>query len=99
MATDIETGDEIVLSSGSLARAIRASMALPGALHAVKMEGKRMIDGLVTNDVLLDVARRMRGDIAMVVNVGTPLNGRSEITSASAIIGQYSNTVGQRNTT
>ena len=40
VATDIETGDEIVLSSGSLARAIRASMVVPGAFDSVEIEGK-----------------------------------------------------------
>jgi len=97
VATDIETGDEIVLSSGNLARAIRASMAVPGAFDAVEMDGRLLVDGLVTNNVPLDVARKMGADIAIVVNVGTPLKERSEITSALAIIEQYSNIVGQQN--
>ncbi len=99
VATDIETGDEIVLSSGNLARAIRASMAVPGAFDAVELDGRLLVDGLVTNNVPLDVAREMGADIAIVVNVGTPLKERSEITSALAIIEQYSNIVGQQNVT
>ncbi|MDQ3563453.1 MAG: patatin-like phospholipase family protein [Pseudomonadota bacterium] len=99
VATDIETGKEIVLSSGNLARAIRASMAVPGAFDAVEMDGRLLVDGLVTNNVPLDVARAMGADIAIVVNVGTPLKERSEITSALAIIEQYSNIVGQQNVT
>jgi NTE family protein len=97
VATDIETGDEIVLSSGNLARAIRASMAVPGAFDAVELDGRLLVDGLVTNNVPVDVARKMGADIAIVVNVGTPLKERSEITSALAIIEQYSNIVGQQN--
>ena len=97
VATDIETGDEIVLSSGNLARAIRASMAVPGAFDAVELDGRLLVDGLVTNNVPLDVARKMGADVAIVVNVGTPLKARSEITSALAIIEQYSNIVGQQN--
>jgi len=97
VATDIETGDEIVLSSGNLARAIRASMAVPGAFDAVELDGRLLVDGLVTNNVPLDVARKMGADIAIVVNVGTPLKERSEITSALAIIEQSSNIVGQQN--
>ncbi|MGH8244518.1 MAG: patatin-like phospholipase family protein, partial [Steroidobacteraceae bacterium] len=97
VATDIETGNEIVLGSGNLARAIRASMAVPGAFDAVEMDGRLLVDGLVTNNVPLDVAREMGADIAIVVNVGTPLKKRSEITSALAIIEQYSNIVGQQN--
>ncbi|MGH8222831.1 MAG: patatin-like phospholipase family protein, partial [Woeseiaceae bacterium] len=97
VATDIETGDEIVLSSGNLARAIRASMAVPGAFDAVEMDGRLLVDGLVTNNVPLNVAREMGADIAIVVDVGTPLKKRSEITSALAIIEQYSNIVAQQN--
>ena len=97
VATDIETGDEIVLSSGNLARAIRASMAVPGAFDAVELDGRLLVDGLVTNNVPVDVARKMGADIVIVVNVGTPLKERSEITSALAIIEQYSNIVGQQN--
>ncbi len=99
VATDIETGDEIVLSSGNLARAIRASMAVPGAFDAVELDGRLLVDGLVTNNVPLDVAREMGADIAIVVNVGTPLKARNEITSALAIIEQYSNIVGEQNVT
>ena len=97
VATDIETGDEIVLSSGNLARAIRASMAVPGAFDAVELDGRLLVDGLVTNNVPVDVARKMGADVVIVVNVGTPLKSRSEITSALAIIEQYSNIVGQQN--
>ena len=99
VATDIETGDEMVLSSGNLARAIRASMAVPGAFDAVELDGRLLVDGLVTNNVPLDVARKMGADIAIVVNVGTPLKERSEITSLLAVIEQYSNIVGQQNVT
>lgn len=97
VATDIETGDEIVLSSGNLARSIRASMAVPGAFDAVEIGGRLLVDGLVANNVPLNVAREMGADIAIVVNVGTPLKKRGEITSALAIIEQYSNIVGQQN--
>ena len=97
VATDIETGDEVVLSSGNLARAIRASMAVPGAFDAVELDDRLLVDGLVTNNVPVDVARKMGADIVIVVNVGTPLKPRSEITSALAIIEQYSNIVGQQN--
>ena len=99
VATDIETGDEMVLSSGNLARAIRASMAVPGAFDAVELDGRLLVDGLVTNNVPLDVAREMGADIAIVVNVGTPLKERSEITSLLAVIEQYSNIVGHQNVT
>jgi NTE family protein len=97
VATDIETGKAVVLKSGNLARSIRASMAVPGAFDPVEMDGKLLVDGLVRNNVPLDVAREMGADILIVVDVGTPLMKREEIKSAVDILGQISNILSQRN--
>ncbi len=97
VATDIETGKAVVLSSGNLARAIRASMAVPGAFDAVEIDGRLLVDGLVSNNVPLDVAREMGADVVIVVDVGTPLMKREEITDVLAVIGQVSNILSQRN--
>ena len=97
VATDIETGEALVLDSGNLARSIRASMAVPGAFDAVEIEGRLLVDGLVSNNVPIDVARAMGADIVIVVDVGTPLMKREEITSALKVIGQISNILSNRN--
>lgn len=97
VATDIETGEALVLDSGNLARSIRASMAVPGAFDAVEIEGRLLVDGLVSNNVPIDVARAMGADIVIVVDVGTPLMKRAEINSALKVIGQISNILSARN--
>lgn len=97
VATDIETGKVVVLSKGNLARVIRASMAVPGAFDPVEIDGKLLVDGLVSNNVPVDVGRAMGADVLIVVNVGTPLMKRGEITTALAVIGQMSNILSQRN--
>ena len=81
VATDLATGDMIVLSQGSLAQAIRASMAIPGAVNPVEIEGRLLVDGGLTRNLPVDVARRMGADIVIAVNVGTPLLKREQITS------------------
>ena len=97
VATDIETGEALILDSGNLARSIRASMAVPGAFDAVEIEGRLLVDGLVSNNVPIDVARAMGADIVIVVDVGTPMMTRGEITSALKVIGQISNILTNRN--
>jgi NTE family protein len=50
VATDLETGDAIVLDHGSLAQAMRASMSLPGMFAPIEIEGRLLADGgLVRN--------------------------------------------------
>ena len=73
VAADIETGKPVVLQSGELARAIRASMAVPGAFDPVEIDGKLLVDGLVANNVPVNVARDMGADIVIVVDVGSGL--------------------------
>lgn len=97
VATDIETGEAVVLGSGNLPRAIRASMAVPGAFDAVEIDGRLLVDGFVANNVPVDVARAMGADVVIVVDVGTPLMKREEITTMLSIVGQLSNILSQRN--
>jgi NTE family protein len=97
VATDVETGEMVELSSGNLARSIRASMAVPGAFDAVEIDGKLLVDGLVANNVPIDVARDMGADILIVVDVGTPLMKQEDITSLLKVIEQMSNILSSRN--
>ena len=59
VATDIETGRQVVLRSGNLARAIRASMAVPGGFAPVEIDGRLLVDGLVADNVPITAVRAM----------------------------------------
>mgnify|MGYP001135942702 FL=1 len=97
VAADIETGHEVVLKSGDLARAIRASMAVPGAFDPVEIDGKLLVDGLVANNVPVNVARDMGADILIVVDVGSGLFTRAEIKGFVDVVAQLSNILSERN--
>ncbi len=97
VATDIETGEAVVLGSGNLPLAIRASMSVPGAFDAVEVDGRLLVDGFVANNVPIDVVRTMGAEIVIAVNVGTPLMKREEIKTVLSVIGQLSNILSQRN--
>lgn len=63
VATDIVAGEEVVLRSGSLPKAIRASMAIPGVFSPVVINGKLLYDGGLTNIFPSDVLHEMGADI------------------------------------
>src|SRR5690554_450773 len=70
MATDIVDGKEVVLSKGSLALAMRASMSIPGVFQAVPYEETLLIDGGLLNNFPADVAKDMGADIIIGSDVG-----------------------------
>lgn len=72
VATDLETGEAVVLDRGPLGPALRASMALPGTFDPVRLSGRLLADGGILNNVPVDVARAMGADIVIAVSVGAP---------------------------
>jgi NTE family protein len=95
MATDIETGESVILDHGSLSRAMRASMAIPGAVAPVEIDGRLLVDGGIANNLPIDVARKICGEVIIAVNISTPPLERDEITSALSIVGQLINFLGK----
>ena len=69
VATDMITGDEVVLRSGSVPTAMRASMAIPGVFSPVQMDDKVLVDGGLVNNFPADVLREMGADIIIGVEV------------------------------
>jgi len=97
VATDIETGQEVVLDHGSLAQVMRASMSVPGAMAPVEIDGRLLVDGFITNNLPIDHARELCADVIIAVNIGTPPLKRSELTSALSVVSQLSNFLGKDN--
>ena len=91
VATDIETGKEVVLSHGSLGQVIRASMAVPAAFDPAEIDGRLFVDGGLANNVPVSVARDMGAEVFIVVDVGSGLYTRDEISSALDVTGQLAN--------
>jgi NTE family protein len=96
MATDIETGESVVLDRGSIAQAMRASMSVPGAIAPVEIDGRLLVDGGIANNLPIDEARKLCADVVIAVNISTPPLKRSEITSALTVVGQLVNFLGKQ---
>lgn len=98
VATDIETGDAVVLSRGDLPEALRASMAIPSVFAHQEIEGRLLVDGFLVQNLPVSVARDWGADVIIAVDVGAPLSRRSELTSIMAFAGQTLTMMSRKNT-
>lgn len=71
VATDLVTGDAVVLNQGFLAESMRASMSIPGVFYPIYKDGQVLVDGGVVNNYPVDVARAMGADIVIGVDLST----------------------------
>ncbi len=83
LATDLNAQKEIVFSSGSLYRALRASSAIPAVVKPAEFEGLELLDGGILNPLPINMADRKPDDLMVVVNVNAnipyDLSKRSEM--------------------
>ena len=70
VSVDMITAEQVVLSKGSLAAAMRATMSLPLIFPPVEKDGMVLVDGGAMNNVPADVARSMGADVVIGINVG-----------------------------
>ena len=77
VATDLATGREIWLREGSVASAVRASIALPGLFTPVVRDERLLVDGGLVNPVPVSLCRAMGADIVIAVDLGSDRMGGS----------------------
>lgn len=68
IATDMETGREVWLSEGASARAVRASVGIPGVMSPVQHDGRWLLDGGLVNPVPVSAARALGAEMIIAVN-------------------------------
>ena len=97
IATDVETGEEILLNSGYLPEAIMASGTFPSLFEPAEVDGRILIDGGVLNNYPVDEVRALGADLLVGVDVQHGLRSRDSLTSATEVLLQINNyrTVGQ----
>ena len=88
VATDIVSGEAVILGSGDLATAIQASMAAPGVFNPIRIDGRVLVDGGVANNLPVQIVQAMGADVLIVVNVGFPLLPEEDLGSAFDITSQ-----------
>lgn len=69
VATDIDTGEEVVINRGSVLEALRTSISIPAIFTLVKREGRYLVDGALVNPVPVNIVKQMGADFIIAVNV------------------------------
>jgi NTE family protein len=88
VATDLETGQAVVMDQGDLSIAMRASISAPGVFAPVDYEGRLLVDGGLSENLPVEAARAMHPDILIVSDVSFPLQPRERLDSALSISNQ-----------
>lgn len=97
IATDMESGQAVVMQDGDLPEALRASMSVPGLFTPIERQGRLLGDGGLVNNLPVDVARSMGAKQVIAVNVGTPLAGRKALGSLVGLTTQMVNILTEQN--
>jgi NTE family protein len=98
VATDLVTGEEVRLSEGSLPDSIRASMSVPGVFAPVSLEDRLLIDGGMSNNLPVSVARDMGADVVIAVDISSMLLEREQFKSVFSVTEQLTNFLTRRTT-
>lgn len=100
ISTDLVTGGKVVFRSGSLTKAMRASMSIPGAMSPVKDGGRLLVDGaLVANVPVQEVRDQCNADVVIAVNVGSPLLKAEQLGGIPSTVAQMVNILTEQNVT
>ncbi|HKN17636.1 MAG TPA: patatin-like phospholipase family protein [Candidatus Sulfotelmatobacter sp.] len=86
VATDMQSGDRVVLHDGSLPRAVRASMAIPGVFTPVQIDGRVLADGGMVENIPVEVAREMDADKVIAIDLQMPLGGKEELETITGVL-------------
>ena len=88
VATDMLTGDAVILKDGPLADSLRATMAIPAVFTPIELNGRLLADGGLVNNIPTDVARSMGADIVIAVDIIPPLFPREKLHTLAGVLDQ-----------
>ncbi|HTI11623.1 MAG TPA: patatin-like phospholipase family protein [Puia sp.] len=86
IATDVSTGDAVVIDSGEIVSALRASMAIPSIFTAVEYDGKKLVDGGVVRNFPVKDVRQMGADLVIGSNVSGSLRTSKQVTNPIQVL-------------
>lgn len=85
IGTDIITGKTVVLSEGTVAEAMRASMTVPGVFPPIPYNGHLLVDGGLSKNIPISTGRELCGDVVIAVNVSAPSLKQDQLVSLLSI--------------
>jgi NTE family protein len=96
MAGDLATGEPVVLARGDLALAVRASMSIPLVFPPVEWDGRKLVDGLIVNNLPIDVAKGFGAAVLVAVDIGSPPLDPEDYASSIGVATQVSDLLTRR---
>jgi len=91
VSTNLETGDEVVMTHGSLPTAMYSSMAIPGVFYPSERDGLLLVDGGIVNNFPSDIAKKMGADIIIGVDIRGGIVNRKKLKSMKGLLGNLIN--------
>jgi len=86
VATDMLSGEGVVLHDGALAQAVRASMAIPGVFTPVEINGRVLADGGMVQNIPVETVRDMDADKVIAVQLRTPPGDRAQLETLTGVL-------------
>jgi len=86
VATDMLSGDRVVLYDGSLAMAVRASMAIPGVFTPVEINGRVLADGGMVENIPVETVREMDADTVIAIDLRVPLGEQEQLETLTGVL-------------
>jgi NTE family protein len=86
VATDVDTGERVLLKDGSLAKALRASASMPGIFAPVEIAGRRLVDGGLGSPIPIDTLSSLGVDLAIGIGAGTTAEESTAIKNVQHIL-------------
>jgi len=97
VATDLVSGKEVVFKDGSLAKAMRATMSIPGLFSPIRDGEKVYVDGELVGNLPTDVVRKMGAEIVIAVHLETARVKPGDIQSLFSVLGRSVDVVVREN--
>ena len=86
VATDMQSGETVVLRDGPLAQAVRASMAIPGVFTPVQLKGRTLADGGMVQNIPVETARGMGADVVIAIELRLPPGDIAHLGSLTGVL-------------
>ncbi|MCW9026342.1 MAG: patatin-like phospholipase family protein, partial [Thiovulaceae bacterium] len=97
VATNILNGDSVVLKSGSLGQVMYASSAIPGGFQPIKIDGIYLVDGGISKNIPISVAKDMGADIVIAVDASESFDKNLNVNSYFVVMNQLVNILMRKN--
>ena len=98
VATDLATGNSVVLSKGDIAKSVYASICVPGGFEPIEINGRILVDGGISQNLPLETMRRLfHPDYIIVVDISTPFDKTRKFNSYDEVMSQQLDILTRKN--